>query len=109
MKKSVLFPEFGKSYKDPRFGLGERNKLLDMVYRHVYASASKGGASGGAMFWKLMAEGMSSYGDGYEIVLSQNPSTTALVFSQSHNLAELTYLFTNIYEYRRRQAHAHRT
>ena len=70
MKKLVLFAEFGKSDKDSGFVLGERNNLLDMVYRHVYASASRGGGRGGAMFWQLMAEGMSSYRDGYDIVLS---------------------------------------
>ena len=51
LKKPVLFAEFGKSYKDPGFGLGERNNLLDMVYRHVYASSSRGEEGGGAMFW----------------------------------------------------------
>ena len=45
----------------------------------------------------------------YEIVLSLNPSTTALVSSQSNNLVELTHFFTKMYEYRRRQAHAHST
>ena len=109
LKKPVLFAEFGKSYKDPGFGLVKRNNLLDMVYKSVYDSPSRGVAGGEGMFWKLMVEGMISYGDGYEIVLSRNPSTTSMVSSQSHNLVELTHLFTNIYEYRRRQAHAHRT
>ena len=45
----------------------------------------------------------------YQIVLSLNPSTTAPVSSQSQNLVELTPLFTKMYEYRRRQAHAHCT
>jgi len=108
LKKPVLFTEFGKSYRDPGFGTGERDNLLDMVYKHVYASARWGGAGGGAMFWQLMAEGMSSYGDGYEIVLSQNPSTAALVSGQSHKLAELTHLFTRMYE-KRRLVHAHRS
>ena len=107
LKKPILFAEFGKCYKDLVFGLGERNNLLYMVYRHVNASTSRGGVGGGAMFWQLMEEGMSSYGDGYEIVLSQNPSTAALVSGQSHKLAELTHLFTKMYEYRRRQAHGH--
>lgn len=109
LKKPVLFAEFGKSYKSPGFHMSERDNLLDMVYKHVYASAKWGGAGGGAMFWQLMAEGMSSYGDGYEIVLSENPSTAALVSGQSHKLAELTHLFTRMYEYKnRRQVHAHR-
>ena len=42
LKKPVLFAVFAKSYKDLGFGLGERNILLDMVYRHVYASSCRG-------------------------------------------------------------------
>jgi len=34
-----------------------------MVYKQICASASMGRAGGGAMFWQLMAEGMSSYRD----------------------------------------------
>jgi len=37
-----------------------------MVYKQIYASSSMARASGGAMFWQLMAEGM--YRDG--IILS---------------------------------------
>jgi len=109
LKKPVLFVEFGKSSKDPGFGIGQRDELFDMVYEHVYASATRGGAGGGAMFWQLMAEGMNSYGDGYEVVLSQNPSTASIISAQSHRLAELTHVFTRMSEYKeRRQVPAHR-
>jgi len=108
LKKPVLFVEFGKSSKDPGFGIGQRDSLFDVVYKHIYDSASRGGAGGGAMFWQLMVEGMSSYGDGYEIVLSQNPSTASIISAQSHKLAELTHMFTRMYEYEKwRHVHEH--
>ena len=89
--------------------MGDRDNLFDVVYKHVYASASRGEAGAGAMFWQLMAEGMSSYGDGYEVVLSENPSTASFISAQSHKLAELTHIFTTLHEYeKRKQVHAHR-
>jgi len=109
LKKPVLFAEFGKSSRDPGFNNGQRENIFRVVYEHIYASARWGGAGGGAMFWQLMAEGMSSYGDGYEVVLSQNPSTASLISSQSHKLAELTHIFTTLHESeKKRQVHAHR-
>jgi len=83
--------------------MGERENLLGVfisMYMHLVRWTAVGR---GAMFWQLMAEGMSSYGDGYEIVLSQNPSTAALVSGLSHKLAELTHLFTRMYEYKNRR------
>ncbi|KAH9319941.1 hypothetical protein KI387_021710, partial [Taxus chinensis] len=77
LRKPVLFAEFGKSSKDAGFSDWQRDNFYDTVYKHIYASASRGGASGGGMFWQLMAPGMSQYGDGYEIVLSENKSTAA--------------------------------
>lgn len=38
MLEFVLFGEFVKSYKDPGFHTSERDNLLDVVYKHVYAS-----------------------------------------------------------------------
>lgn len=109
LKKPVLFVEFGKSSKDPGFGIDQRDNLFDMVYKQIYASASRGRAGGGAMFWQLMAEGMSSYGDGYEIVLSESPSTASIISAQSHKLAKLARLFARLYEYERsRHVNAHR-
>lgn len=96
LKKPVLFAEFGKSSKDPGFVISQRNNFLKVVYKQIYGSASRGGAGGGAMVWQLMTEGMSSYGDGYEIVLSQNPSTAAIISAQSRKLAELAHMFTRM-------------
>jgi len=109
LKKPVLVAEFGKSSKDPGFNDGQRDNVFRVVYEHIYASARWGGAGGGAMFWQLMTEGMSSDGDGYEVVLSQNPSTASLISTQSHKLAELTHIFTTLNESeKRRRGHAHR-
>eukprot|EP00253_Pinus_taeda_P006205 PITA_06205 len=109
LKKPVLFVEFWKSCKDPGFDIEQRDNLFDMVYKQIYASVSRGREGGGAMFWQLMAEGMSSYGDGYEIVLSQSPSTTSIISAQSHKLAELAHLFARLYEYEKsRHFNAHR-
>jgi len=109
LKKPIFFVEFWKSSKNSGFGMGERDNVFDLVYKHVYVSASRGGAGAGAMFWQLMAEGMSSYRDGYEVVLSQNSSTTSLISGQSYKFAELAHVFTMLNEYeQRKQVHAHR-
>eukprot|EP00253_Pinus_taeda_P034063 PITA_34063 len=109
LKKPVLLAEFGKSSKDPGFSMGDRDSLFDLIYKQIYASASGGGAGGGALFWQLLAEGMSSYGDGYEIVLSQNPSTAALISGQSNKLDRLSRLFTRMEaDEKKTQVRAHR-
>lgn len=77
MKKLFLFVEFWKSSKDSGFDIDHRDNLFDAGYKQIYASSSRGRAGRGAMFWQLMVEGMRSYGDGYEIVLSQSPFTTS--------------------------------
>ena len=36
LKKPVLFVEFWKSSKNSGFGMGERDNVFDLVYKHVY-------------------------------------------------------------------------
>lgn len=50
----------------------------------------------GGLVWQVMAEGMESYYDGYEIVLSQNPSTNSIITQQSNNMAALHTVKLNI-------------
>lgn len=38
MLEFVLFAKYVKSYKDPGFHTSERDNLLDVIYKHVYAS-----------------------------------------------------------------------
>ncbi|KAH9319973.1 hypothetical protein KI387_021742 [Taxus chinensis] len=89
LKKPILFAEFGKSYKDPGYNITRRDGLYEIVYKNIYEAARSGEAGGGGLLWQLMAQGMKSLADGYEIVLSQSPSTAALISSQSKRLSSL--------------------
>ncbi|CBI17042.3 hypothetical protein VitviT2T_029214 [Vitis vinifera] len=88
IKKPMVFSEFGKSSKDPGYSLSARDSFLNAVYTNIYNFARNGGIGGG-LVWQLMAEGMQSYDDGYEIVLSQTPSTSGLVTQQSNKMIAL--------------------
>ncbi|KAH7677137.1 Mannan endo-1,4-beta-mannosidase protein [Dioscorea alata] len=93
LKKPIVFAEFGKSDKDPGFSVTERDNYMSTIYRNVYNFAkSSDGTFGGGLVWQLMAEGMENYYDGYEIILSQNPSTAGLITRQSNVMASLSQL-----------------
>lgn len=88
LKKPILLTEWGKSLSDPGHNITQRDALLNETYSAIYESASSGGAAVGGMFWQQLVEGMDSYRDGYEIILSE-PSTTVKLISdhaekQSH-------------------------
>lgn len=95
LKKPVLFAEFGKSYKDTGYSTAQRDRFYNTVYNNIYSAVSSGKAGGGGLFWQLMAEGMDSYADGYDIVLSRNPSIAAIIFSQSHRMSVLNTTVLN--------------
>ncbi|XP_042394863.1 mannan endo-1,4-beta-mannosidase 1-like isoform X1 [Zingiber officinale] len=91
LRKPLLVAEFGKSTKDPGFSTDQRDAVFRAVYSKIYASARTGGATAGSLFWQLMAQGMESYGDGYEIVLGESaPTTTRLIAAQSRQLRLLS-------------------
>ncbi|XP_051123576.1 mannan endo-1,4-beta-mannosidase 1-like [Andrographis paniculata] len=93
LRKPLVVAEFGKSSKDPGFSLAARDAYMGTVYRDVYRYARMGGnVMGGSLVWQLMAEGMDAYHDGYEIVLSQSPSTAGIMSRQSHAMAALARL-----------------
>ncbi|ERM99694.1 mannan endo-1,4-beta-mannosidase 5 [Amborella trichopoda] len=89
LKKPLVFAEFGKSKKDPGYNIGARDSFLNSIYRNIYQLARSGGTIGGGLIWQLMAEGMESFYDGYEIVLSQSPSTYGVISGQSHKMSAL--------------------
>ncbi|TKW15895.1 hypothetical protein SEVIR_5G263500v4 [Setaria viridis] len=96
LRKPLLVAEFGKSRRDPGYGGGDaqRDAVFGAVYAKVYESARAGGAAAGALFWQLLAEGMDSYGDGYEVVLGRAPSSTAgVIATQSRRLQGLARAF----------------
>ncbi|CAL9135174.1 unnamed protein product, partial [Musa textilis] len=89
LRKPLLVTEFGKSSKDSGFSSEQRDAMFGAVYSKIYSSASSGGATAGGCFWQLLAQGMDSYRDGYEVVLSEAPSTTRIITVQSRQLRYL--------------------
>lgn len=96
LRKPVFITEFGKSWKDPSFNTYQRDLLFNTVYSKIYSSARRGGAAAGGLFWQLLTEGMDSFGDGYDIVLSQSPSTANVIAQQSHKLYQIRKIFARI-------------
>lgn len=85
LRKPLIFAEFGKSKKDHGYSENERDVFINAVYTNIYSFARTGGGSmAGGLVWQVMAKGMDSYYDGYEIILPRDPSTTALINKQSH-------------------------
>ncbi|KGN52650.1 mannan endo-1,4-beta-mannosidase 1 [Cucumis sativus] len=92
LKKPLIFEEFGKSIRDQNqtsSSVRDRDAFLSKVFSIIYNLARNGATMAGGLVWQVMAEGMESYYDGYEIVLSQTPSTTAIITHQSNNMAAL--------------------
>lgn len=107
LRKPVLFTEFGKSSKDPGYSTYQRDMVFETVYSAIYSSARSGGAAVGGMFWQLLTEGMDSFRDGYEVVLSESPSTANLISQQSHKLYVLRKMYArlrNIQKWKRARA-----
>ncbi|GLT58006.1 hypothetical protein SLA2020_309330 [Shorea laevis] len=86
LHKPVLFAEFGKSLRTPGSSLKQRDELFRTVYSATYSSASRSGAAVGGLFWQLFTEGMDSFHDGYEVILSEITSTVKLINYESKKL-----------------------
>ncbi|GKU85332.1 hypothetical protein SLEP1_g12 [Rubroshorea leprosula] len=86
LHKPVLFAEFGKSLRTPGSSLNQRDVLFRTVYSAIYSSASRSGAAVGGLFWQLFPEGMDSFHDGNEVILSENTSTVRLINYESKKL-----------------------
>ncbi|GMJ15413.1 endo-beta-mannase 7 [Hibiscus trionum] len=94
LKKPLLFAEFGKSLKAS--GPPQRDELFNTVYAAIYSSARGGGAAIGGLFWQLFAEGMDSFGDGYEIIMSQLTSTVDIITQESQKLNRIRKMFVRL-------------
>ncbi|KAI3946310.1 hypothetical protein MKW98_010434 [Papaver atlanticum] len=91
LRKPLVFSEFGRSSKDPGYTLSARDEYMKAVYDSIDNLARSGGTIGGGLVWQIVAEGMESFYDGYEIVLSQNPSTAGLISGQSQKMRALSH------------------
>ena len=94
LKKPLVLAEFGKSSKDPGYSLYARESFMAAIYGNIYRFARRGGIAGG-LVWQILAEGMQPYADGYEIVLSQNPSTGRIISQQSRQITSLDHMVSN--------------
>uniref|UniRef100_A0A1D1ZI37 mannan endo-1,4-beta-mannosidase n=1 Tax=Anthurium amnicola TaxID=1678845 RepID=A0A1D1ZI37_9ARAE len=97
LQKPLLLAEFGKSWKNPGFSRTRRDDLFTTVYSKVYWSARVGGPTVGGLFWQLLARGMDSYKDGYEIVLDDVSWTTSnMIAQQCRKLRYLGKLYAKL-------------
>lgn len=91
LRKPLVFSEFGKSKKDPGYSTSARDSFLNTVYTNIYNLARNGGTLGGGLVWHILDEGMDSYYDGYEIVLSKDLSTSTVISQQSNKMKALEH------------------
>lgn len=91
LKKPLIFAEFGKSKKNLGYSLSTGDSFLNFVYTNIYNLARNGGTMGGGLVWQIFDEGMESCYDGYEIVLTQNQSTTSVIAQQSNKMKALEH------------------
>ncbi|XAR64137.1 Mannan endo-1,4-beta-mannosidase [Bertholletia excelsa] len=96
LRKPLLFAEFGKSWKDPGYDPAKRDLLFNTVYSSIYSSARGGGAAGGGLFWQLLAPGMDSFRDGYEIVLSEGSSTANLIAEEAQKMNKIRKMYVRL-------------
>ncbi|KAL2346312.1 hypothetical protein Fmac_000312 [Flemingia macrophylla] len=96
LHKPLLFAEFGISSKSYGGSSTPRDRLFNTVYSAIYSSASRGGAAAGGLFWQLLAEGMDSLRDGYEVVLGESPSTATLIAQESQKLNKIRKMYARL-------------
>ncbi|CAK8569015.1 unnamed protein product [Lathyrus sativus] len=100
LHKPLLFAEFGISTKN----LGNnsstlRDKFFNTVYSAVYSSASGGGTAVGGLFWQLLAQGMDSFRDDYEVILAESPSTSTLISQESRKLRRIRKMYAKLHKH----------
>uniref|UniRef100_A0A0E0CRX5 mannan endo-1,4-beta-mannosidase n=1 Tax=Oryza meridionalis TaxID=40149 RepID=A0A0E0CRX5_9ORYZ len=90
LRKPLLVTEFGWSARSNGYTVAARDGYFRTVYDAVYASAREGGACAGGLFWQVVAPGMESWTDGYEVVLERSKSTADVVAHQCARIAGLS-------------------
>ncbi|KAL7602412.1 hypothetical protein Lser_V15G26137 [Lactuca serriola] len=89
LRKPLLIAEFGKSSWSSGYTVEARDEYFGGIFNMAYESARNRGSCSGTTFWQVMAEGMDNWGDGYQVVLDQNPSTAAIIAKQSQRISSL--------------------
>lgn len=91
LKKPLLIAEFGKSSNTTGYNVEMRDNYFGKIYGNIFNCAKSGGPCGGGLFWQLLDQGMTNFGDGYEVVLQESPSTDRVILLQSLRLSKLLY------------------
>ncbi|KAK1279102.1 Mannan endo-1,4-beta-mannosidase 7 [Acorus gramineus] len=65
--------------------------MFNSVYNVVYGCARGGGPCAGALFWQLLVEGMDNYRGGYEVIMSEQPSTANIITLNSRQISGLDH------------------
>ncbi|KAM3731022.1 hypothetical protein ACB098_12G130700 [Castanea mollissima] len=91
LQKPLVLAEFGKSSKLPGYTQDQRDNYFAKLYEEIYNSSSNKGPLVGGIFWQVLAQGMDSFRDGYEVLLEESPSTTSVIAAQSSRLLALNY------------------
>lgn len=83
LKKPILIGEFGKSSNTTGYNIKKRDNYFGKIYGNIFNCAKNGGPCGGGLFWQVLGQGMSSFDDGYQVVLQESPSTSRVILLQS--------------------------
>ncbi|KAL5068964.1 hypothetical protein RYX36_019851 [Vicia faba] len=89
LQKPIIVTEFGMSSKSTGYSIAARDDYYKEIYSIIYTSAISGGSCAGAMFWQLLSQGMDSYGDGFEVILENSPSTAQIIKQQSTKMSNI--------------------
>ncbi|AES61540.2 mannan endo-1,4-beta-mannosidase-like protein [Medicago truncatula] len=87
--KPIIVQEFGTFSRLPGYRTDQRDSYFNKIYSAISTSAISGGSCAGGIFWQLMSQGMDGYGDGYEVVLKNNPSTAEVIRQQSLKMSNI--------------------
>lgn len=96
LQKPLIFAEFGRSLKESGYNTDQRDQIFNAVYSAIFSSARGGGAASGGLFWQLLAEGMDSFRDGYEVILSESSSTVSLIAQESQKLGHIRRMYEKL-------------
>ncbi|XP_058742729.1 mannan endo-1,4-beta-mannosidase 4-like [Vicia villosa] len=89
LQKPIIVTEFGMSSKTAGYSIDARDAHYKEIYSIISTSATSGGSCAGAMFWQLLAQGIESYGDGFEVILENSPSTAKIIKEQSTKMSNI--------------------
>uniref|UniRef100_M8CDR8 mannan endo-1,4-beta-mannosidase n=1 Tax=Aegilops tauschii TaxID=37682 RepID=M8CDR8_AEGTA len=90
LRKPLLVAELGWSARSGGYTVAARDGYFRMVYDAIYASVKGGGPCAGGLFWHVMAPGMESWTDGYDVVFERSPTTAAVVSQECAKIHRIT-------------------